>query len=56
MHPEKEPQIHGVSDESHWEITLVDTGLDTLKGGRIKRIEKYIITIFSTFIAGILNI
>jgi len=42
MHPEKEPQIHGVSDESHWEITLVDTGLETLKGGRIKRLEKYI--------------
>ena len=42
MHPEKEPQIHGLSDESHWEITLVDTGLNTLKGGRIKRLEKYI--------------
>ncbi len=42
MHPKKEPQIHGVSDESHWEITLVDTGLNTLKGGRIKRLEKYI--------------
>ena len=42
MHPEKEPQIHGLSDESHWEITLVDTGLNTLKGGRIKRLEKYV--------------
>ena len=42
MHPEKEPQIHGLSNESHWEITLVDTGLNTLKGGRIKRLEKYI--------------
>jgi len=42
MHPEKAPQIHGVSDESHWEITFVDTGVDTLKGGRIKRIEKYV--------------
>lgn len=42
MHPEKEPSIHGVSDESHWEITFVDTGLDTLKGGRIKRVEKYV--------------
>ncbi|MDR4508743.1 MAG: glucose-1-phosphate cytidylyltransferase [Candidatus Brocadiaceae bacterium] len=42
MHPNKDPEIHGVSDESHWEITLVDTGIDTLKGGRIKRIEKYI--------------
>jgi glucose-1-phosphate cytidylyltransferase len=42
MHPEKAPAIHGVNDESHWEITFVDTGLDTLKGGRIKRLEKYI--------------
>ena len=25
-----------------WQVTLADTGLDTLKGGRIKRIEKYI--------------
>jgi len=25
-----------------WKITLVDTGLDTMTGGRIKRIEKYI--------------
>ena len=42
MHPEKEPQIHGLTDESHWEITLVDTGLNTLKGGRIKRLERYV--------------
>lgn len=25
-----------------WDVTLVDTGLDTLKGGRLKRVEKYI--------------
>lgn len=25
-----------------WKVTLVDTGLDTMTGGRIKRIEKYI--------------
>ncbi len=25
-----------------WEVTVVDTGLDTMTGGRIKRIEKYI--------------
>lgn len=25
-----------------WKVTLVDTGLNTLKGGRIKRIEKYL--------------
>lgn len=42
MHPEKEPQLHGVNDESQWEITFVDTGLNTLKGGRIKQVEKYV--------------
>ena len=25
-----------------WKITIIDTGLDTLTGGRIKRIKKYI--------------
>ena len=30
------------SDEKAWEIVFVDTGEDTLKGGRIKRVEKYI--------------
>ncbi len=26
----------------HWKVTLVDTGLSTLKGGRIKRLEPYL--------------
>ena len=26
----------------HWKVTLADTGLETLKGGRIKRLEKYL--------------
>lgn len=42
MNPDKDPEIHDVSDESHWEITFVDTGLNTLKGGRIKQLEKYL--------------
>ena len=25
-----------------WKVTLVDTGVETLKGGRIKRLEKYL--------------
>lgn len=25
-----------------WTVTLIDTGLDTMTGGRIKRVEKYI--------------
>lgn len=33
--------FHGESRED-WKVTLVDTGLNTLKGGRIKRIEKYL--------------
>ena len=28
--------------EREWQITLVDTGLNTMTGGRVKRIEKYI--------------
>ncbi|MFQ5714760.1 MAG: glucose-1-phosphate cytidylyltransferase [Candidatus Scalinduaceae bacterium] len=42
MHPQKEPHIHGIGDESHWEIIFIDTGLETLKGGRIKRLEEYV--------------
>ena len=29
-------------ENNDWKVTLVDTGLNTLKGGRIKRIEKYL--------------
>jgi len=42
MKPDSEPVFHSSSDESNWEITFIDTGLDTLKGGRIKRLEKHI--------------
>ncbi len=28
--------------EKDWKLTLVDTGLNTLKGARIKRVEKYL--------------
>ena len=30
------------SEETDWEVTLVDTGLDTMTGGRIKRLKSYI--------------
>ncbi len=33
---------HNKHDESQWKVTLVDTGLNTLKGGRIKRVEPYL--------------
>jgi glucose-1-phosphate cytidylyltransferase len=42
MDPHKSPEMHDVHEHIDWEITFVDTGLDTLKGGRIKLLEKYI--------------
>ena len=42
MHPNKNPTLHNIHKDSNWEITFVDTGLDTLKGGRIKHVEKHI--------------
>lgn len=30
------------SEVENWKVTLVDTGLDTMTGGRIKRIQRYI--------------
>jgi len=42
MDPHQSPQIHDSHERTDWEITFVDTGLDTLKGGRIKRLEKYV--------------
>ena len=35
-------KYHSSHSENNWKVTLVDTGLDTLKGGRIKRVEKYL--------------
>jgi glucose-1-phosphate cytidylyltransferase len=34
-------QVHNNASEN-WKITLVDTGLNTMTGGRIKRIQKYV--------------
>lgn len=36
------PIIHTSSGEDHWRVTCIDTGENTLKGGRIKRLEPYI--------------
>jgi glucose-1-phosphate cytidylyltransferase len=33
---------HNKHDETNWKVSLVDTGLNTLKGGRIKRLERYL--------------
>lgn len=42
MDPEQEPVFLNHSDEKDWDITFIDTGQETLKGGRIKRIEPYV--------------
>lgn len=39
--PSGDIDYHNSSNED-WKVTLVDTGLDTLKGGRIKRVEQYL--------------
>jgi len=46
---------NGASDQ--WKVTLVDTGLETLKGGRIKRLEKYLDNVnMLTYGDGVANI
>ena len=35
-------EFHSNHDELNWKVTLVDTGLNTLKGGRLKRVEQYL--------------
>ncbi len=42
LNPDESPTFYNNLIEKDWEITFVDTGEETLKGGRIKRIEKYV--------------
>jgi len=42
MKPEESPKFFNPPVDSDWEITFVDTGENTLKGGRIKRLEKHV--------------
>ena len=37
-------QTHGGGNSSDWKVTLADTGQDTQKGARIKRVARYIDT------------
>lgn len=39
---DKNIEYHNLHSEKNWNVTLVETGLDTLKGGRLKKIEKYL--------------
>lgn len=34
-------EVHGSKAEP-WKVTLIDTGLETMTGGRLKKIEKYV--------------
>jgi len=36
-----EIRYHNTHGEQNWKVTVVDTGLNTLKGARIKRVEKF---------------
>ena len=38
----RDVQFHDSHMEQSWRVTLADTGLETLKGGRLKRVEKYL--------------
>ncbi len=37
-----EIEFHKKDDKINWNVSLIDTGIETLKGGRIKRIERYL--------------
>lgn len=41
MRQQNSVKVHTTASEP-WKITLVDTGLETMTGGRVKRIQKYI--------------
>lgn len=39
---DQQPQYHGNAVEEDWEITFVETGLETGTGGRIKKVADYV--------------
>ncbi len=55
--PEK-TKIHYADEETGWKITLADTGEKTLKGGRLKKVERYIHgeTFMVTYGDGVANV
>lgn len=38
----KSIEFHNNHDEREWKVTLVDTGIESQKGARLKKIEKYL--------------
>ena len=51
-------QFHGGHDEDHWQVSVIDTGFETMTGGRIKRIQEYVgeEPFFCTYGDGIANV
>jgi len=49
--------VHNIHSEP-WKVTIVDTGLNTMTGGRLKRVKKYIgdETFFMTYGDGVSNV
>ena len=49
---------HAQNSEDEWRVTLADTGIETMKGARVARVEKYIDapTFFVTYGDGVGNI
>jgi glucose-1-phosphate cytidylyltransferase len=45
-------------DESHWSVTMAETGFDTMTGGRIKKVQKYVggSTFMLTYGDGLANV
>mgnify|MGYP001499462289 CR=1 FL=1 len=42
LDPISKPEYFNFPKEKNWEIVCIDTGLETLKGARVKRIENYL--------------
>lgn len=55
--PNPQIQYHNRHDEEDWVVTMIDTGLHTQTGGRLKRVLKYIPddTFFLTYGDGLTN-
>ena len=53
-----ETKYHSVHSEDDWEVTLLDTGLHTMTGGRVKRAIPYVggETFFLTYGDGLCNV
>ncbi len=42
LEPLRPLRYHSKHTETKWQVTLAETGLDTMTGGRVKRIQKYV--------------